>query len=101
MKNRVTEDFVEKVGFKLVFQGPSLVAHGVESACSVGDPGLIPGSRKYPGEGHGNPLQYSCLENIMDRGAWQATVYGVTKSQTQLSDFIFTFSRIERILVSD
>ena len=45
-----------------------------------------PGLGRYPGGGHGNPLQYSCLENPMDRGAWQATVLGVTKSLTQLSD---------------
>ena len=45
----------------------------------------IPGSGRSPGEGNGNPLQYSCLGNPMDRGAWQATVHGVTKSQTQLS----------------
>ena len=57
-----------------------------ESACKVGDPGSIPGSGRCPGGGHGSPLQYSCLENPMDRGAWQATVHGVTKSQTQLSD---------------
>ena len=44
-----------------------------ESACNVGDPGLIPRSGRSPGEGHGNPLQYSCLENPMDRGAWWAT----------------------------
>ena len=59
---------------------------GKESACSVGDPGSIPGSGISPGEGKGNPLQYSCLENTMDRGAWWATVNGVTKSQTGLSD---------------
>ena len=46
----------------------------------------IPGSGKSPGERNGNPLQYSCLGNPMDTGAWQATVHGVTKSQTQLSD---------------
>ena len=46
----------------------------------MGDPGSIPGSEEYPGEGHGNPLQYSCLENPMDRGAWWATVHGVTES---------------------
>ena len=57
------------------------------SACNVGDPGLIPGSGRFSGEGNGNPLQYSCLENPMDRGAWQAIVYGVAKSRTQLSDF--------------
>ena len=48
------------------------------------DPGLIPGSGRSPGGGHGNPLQYPCLENPMDRGAWQATVHGVAKSQTRL-----------------
>ena len=64
---------------------------GKESACSAGDPGLIPGLGRSPGEGNGNPLQYSCLENSMDGGAWQATVHGVTNSQTQLSDFTFFF----------
>ena len=57
-----------------------------ESACNAGDPGLIPGSGRSPGRGHDNPLQYSCLENPMDRGAWWATVHGVTKSRAQLSD---------------
>jgi len=57
-----------------------------ESACNAGDPGSITGSGKSPGERNGNPLQYSWLENSMDRGAWQATVHGVTKSQTWLSD---------------
>ena len=56
-------------------------------ACNVGDPGSIPGSGRSPGEGNGNPLQDSCLENPMDRGAWWATVHGVAKSRTQLSDF--------------
>ena len=55
------------------------------SACNMGDPGLIPGSGRCPGEGNGNPLQYSCLEKSMT-GAWQATVYGVAESQTQLSE---------------
>ena len=49
---------------------------------STGDPGSIPGSGRSPGEGNGDPLQHSCLENPMDRGAWQATVHGVAKSQT-------------------
>ena len=49
------------------------------SACNAGDLGLIPGSGRSPGEGNGNPLQYSCLENPMDRGAWWATVHGVTR----------------------
>ena len=49
---------------------------------NAGDPGSIPGSERSPGEGYGNTLQYSCLENSMDRGVWQAIVHGVTKSQT-------------------
>ena len=52
------------------------------SAYNAGDPGLIPGSGRSPGERNGNPLQYFCLENPMDRGAWQATVHGVAKSRT-------------------
>ena len=57
------------------------------SACNSGEVGSIPGSGRSPGEGKGNPLQYSCLENPMDRGAWWATVHGVAKSRTRLSDF--------------
>ena len=52
------------------------------SACNAGDPGSIPGSGRSPGEGNGNPLQHSCLENPMDRGAWWTMVHGVTQSQT-------------------
>ena len=55
---------------------------GKESACNAGDLGSIPGSGRSPGEGNGYPLQYSCLENPMDRGAWRATVQRVAKSQT-------------------
>ena len=55
---------------------------GKESARNAGDLDSIPGSGKSPGEGNGNPLQYSCLENSMDGGAWWATVHGVTKSRT-------------------
>ena len=61
-------------------------SHCKESACNVGDPGSI------PGEGNKNPLQYSCLENPMGGGAWWATVHVVTKSRTQLSDFMFTYA---------
>ena len=60
---------------------------GKESACNAGvagDAGLIPGLGRSPGEGHGNPLQYSFLENPMDRGAWWTTVHGVAMSQTRL-----------------
>ena len=62
------------------------------SACNAGDPGSIPGLGRSPGEGNGNPLQYSCLENPTDRGAWRATVHGVAKSRTRLSDFTFFLS---------
>ena len=59
---------------------------GKESACNVGDLGSISGLGRSPGGGCGNPLQYSCLENFMDRGGWQAAVYSVAKSWTQLSN---------------
>ena len=73
----------------------------------AGDTGLIPGSGRYPGGGNGNPLQYSCLENSMDRGAWQAIVHGVTKSLTQLSNgahmhykhLIFCYNQIMTSLI--
>ena len=63
------------------------------SAWNAGDPGSIPGLERSPGEGNGNPLQYSCLENPMEGGAWQATVHGVTKSWTRLSDFTSLWER--------
>ena len=68
----INEDFV-----------PSSVSK--ESACNAGDPGSIPGSRRSPGEGNGNPLQYSCLENSMDRGAWWAIVHGVARVRHDLA----------------
>ena len=61
-------------------EGRSGGSDSKESACSTGDPGLIPGSGRSPGEGNGYPLQYSCLENSMDRGAWWAKVHGVAKN---------------------
>ena len=60
---------------------------GKTSAYNVGDTGSIPGSERSPGEGNGNPLQYSCLKNPMDGGAWWATVHGVAKSRMLLSTF--------------
>ena len=62
------------------FPGGSMVKNLPANAADAGDKGLIPGSRRSPGEGHGNPLQCSCLENPIDRGAFQATVYSVTQS---------------------
>ena len=58
-----------------------------ESACNAGDPSSIPELGKFPGEANGNPFQYSCLGNPIDRGAWQATVHGVAKSRTRQSNF--------------
>ena len=69
--------------FILGFPGGSVVK---ESTCQAGDAGLIPGSGRPPKEGNRNPLQYLCLGNPMDRGAWLAKVHRVTKSQTQLSN---------------
>ena len=65
---------------------------GKESAHNAGDPGSIPGSRRSRKEGNGSPLHYSCLGNPMDKGAWWATVHGVAKSWTQLSDFHYFFT---------
>ena len=70
--------FITIVGFP----GGSVVRHLPANAGDTGDADLIPGSRRSPGEGNGNPLQYSCLANPMDRGAWRATVRGITNSQT-------------------
>ena len=72
---------------------------GKESAGNAGDPGSIPGWGRSPGGGHGNPLQYSCLEYPMDRGAWWATVPGVKKSQTRLSEVHFDFFSLSFIQV--
>ena len=72
------------------------------SACNAGDLGLIPGLGRSPGERNGNPLQYSCLENPMDGGAWWATVHRVAKSRTRLSDFTFNGSNaLDQILGSN
>ena len=72
--------------FSIRKQGLSGGSDGKESACNVGDLGSIHGLSRSPEEGNGNSLQYTCLENSMDRGAWWPTVPGVTKSQTQLSN---------------
>ena len=81
---------LQKLKKDLGFLGGS---DGKASACNAGGLGSIPGSGKSPGEGNGNPLQYSCLENSMDGGAWRATVHGVAKSWTRLSNWlIFNWS---------
>ena len=71
---------------------------GKASACNAGDPGSIPGSGRSSGEGNGNPFQHSCLENPMDGGAWLATVHGVAKSRTQLSDFTSPELQVDSLL---
>ena len=67
---------------KIAWQGFPSGSVGKESACNAEDPGSIPGLGRSPGEGNGNPLQYSCLENSMKRGAWLVTVHGIAKSRT-------------------
>ena len=74
------------LGCIITLQGFSGGSDGKEFACSARDLGLMLGSGRSPGEGNGNPIQYSCLKNPMDRGAWGATVQRDTKSWTQLSN---------------
>ena len=73
------------------FQNGSAVRNLPANAGDAGDVGSIPGSGRSPGGGHGNSLQYSCPENPMDRGAWQATAHGVTKSQTRLTNNFYYY----------
>ena len=85
--NRLSEEvFVMMEMFSVIYQGFPGGTNGKESPANAGDVGLIPVSGRSPGEGNSNPLQYSCLENPMDRGSWQATVLGATKSWTPLND---------------
>ena len=72
------------------FPGGSVVKNPTVNAGDAGDVGSISGSGRCPREEHGNPLEYSCLENPMDRGAWQVTVHGVAKNRTQLGEYHFT-----------
>ena len=74
-------------GIVIIYYQLSRLLEVKAPACNAGDLGLIPVSGRSPGEGNGNPLQYSCLENRMNQGAWWATVHGVAKSWTRLSDF--------------
>ena len=82
-------NILKKISAKYLHLGFPGGSDGKESACIVRDLGSIPGLGRSPGEGNGNPLQYSCLENSMDGGAWWATVHGITKSQTRLSNFTY------------
>ena len=86
--------------FLVTKQGFPGDSDGKESACSAGDLGSIPGLGISPGEGNGNPLQNSCLENSMNRGPWQATVCVVPKSQTRLRDF-HTVTKQRRTINTD
>ena len=85
-------DVVESVICQLLLGSESVLvgfpggSAGKESACSAGDPGFVPGSGRSPGEGQGNPLQFSCLENSMDRGAMASEAMRLQKSRTQLSN---------------
>ena len=72
----------EGIGYPTVFLGFPGGSDSKEFTCNVEDLGSIPGLGRFPGEGIGYPLQYSCLENSMDRGAWQATIHGATQSHT-------------------
>ena len=84
---RIVSFYAKRRSYKYIFsRGSPGSSDGKESACPMGDPGRIPGLGRSPGEGIGNPLQYSCLENSMDRGVWWATIHGVAKSQIQLKD---------------
>ena len=70
------------------------------NAGDIRDMGSVPGSGRFPGGGHGNPFQYSCLENHMDRGAWQGTIHGVTQDRTQLKQ-LNVHTHIKNILVCE
>ena len=102
---RISENGARNLSIKILYPSDSeivetvwklllpLVAQTVKaSAYNAGDLGSVPGSGRSPGKGNGNPLQYSCLENPMDGGAWWTAIHGITKSRTWLSDFTFTFT---------
>ena len=83
---RVVQKNKEEIKGRKKSLGENGSSDSKESAHNAGDLGSIPGLGRSPEEGNGNSLQYSCLENPMDRGAWQSTVHGVTKGRTPLSD---------------
>ena len=89
--DKVSLDTVSTACLHIVYGSVPGGSDGKGFACHVGDLGLIPGSGRSPGEGNGYPFQYSCLESSVDRGAWQATIHGVPKSWTWLSNWRFHF----------
>ena len=84
---------LQQILIRVGFPGGSVVKNPPANAGDTEHAGSIPGLGRYPGEGNGNPFRYSCLENFMDRGAWQAIVQGSQKSQTQLSNKTRTTTR--------
>ena len=88
-------------GFSKIIKVFSGGSGGKESSCQAGDMGSIPGLGRSLGEGNGYPLQYSCLENSMDRGAWRTMAHGVTKSWSWLSNlhFLFTYLQVSSLLL--
>ena len=79
MTSNLIQSRLPKINNKTVFMDFPHNSVGKEPVCNAGDPSSIPGSERSSGEGNGNPLQYSCLENPMDRGAWRATVHRIAK----------------------
>ena len=89
-----------QLGYLEGSQGGTVVTNPLASAGDTRDTGSIPGSGRASGEGNGNPLQYSCRENPMNGGAWQATVCGVAKSQTRLSNFTTRKGSLKFIIIA-
>ena len=84
----------------LTISGASLMTQYKESICNVGEPGSIPGLGRSPGEGNDSPLQYSCLENSMDRGVWQAKAHGITESDmTEWLPLSFNFQQLVMLII--
>ena len=100
--SKVWKWFIIILSVVLSLNGLPCSSNGKESAWNVVDSGLIPGSGRSSGEGNGNPLQYSCLESPMDSGAWWATICGIAKSQSWLSDltlhYILSFNKVKVLL---
>ena len=83
---KTSSDYCDLIVLPSALEGFPGSSDGKESTCNAGDPGSIPGLGKSPGEENGNPLQYSCLENSMGRGAWWAIVHGVTCAELDMAE---------------